>query len=110
VLVTIKNLTANPINALDAITGGSGVSALYATGGARKVPLPYPFGHIGALAAGASYTLPMHPADWRKPFIPWQPLEPRTEWQQLIQNGIVSFTVAAQPARRDAEELFINKV
>lgn len=109
-LVTVKNVSGATINDLDAITGGVGVSAVNAVGGSRKVPLPFPFGHIGALANNASKQLPMHPHDWQYKFIPWVPMTPREEWNDLIQRKIVTFTIANQPGRKDVQELFMNMV
>lgn len=109
-LVTVTNTSGRTINKLDTLTGGVGVSALLAVGGAKKDPLPYPFGHIGELLAAGTKQLPMHPADWRYKSVPWLPMEPATEWNQLIQGGIVTLATAAEAARRDAEELFMNAV
>jgi hypothetical protein len=117
-LVTVTNFTSNAgspgpsrtINKLDTLTGGTGVSALSAVGGAKTDPLPYPFAHIGELAAAATKQLPMHPADWRYKAVPWLPEEPSTEWNKLVQGGVVTLTVAAQTDRTDSEELFITAV
>jgi len=116
-LTTITNTTntvglpSRTINDLDHYTTlGSGPSVTDATGGARKDALPYPFGHIGALAAGATKQLPMHPRDWRYKSVPWLPFESGEEWQTLVQRGVVSMAFAAETGRRDQEELFINAV
>lgn len=106
-LVTVTNVSGSTINNL--ITGGFGVSS-DAVGGSKNMPLPYPFGHIGALAASGTKQLPMHPSDWRHKYVPWTPQEPSTLWNQLVQAGIVTLTVAAQSGVRDSEEKFLDLV
>jgi hypothetical protein len=93
------------MNDLDVHDGGSG-----ATGGARKYPLPYPFGHIGALAAAGTKQLPMHPSDWRYKSVPWVPFEPKDQWNGLVAAGKVTLAVAAEANRTDNEELFIDLI
>jgi hypothetical protein len=115
-LVTIQNLTAAAIQVLDAIdnryTGGP--ADLYATGGNVVEPLPFPFEQVGELAAfgavGDSVQRAMHPSDFRRQHNLHKPLEPREEWNQVIQAGTVSFAIAAEVGRRDTEELFTNSV
>lgn len=102
-LVTVTNVSTATIN--NVIPGGSGVSS-DAVGGSKNKPLPYPFGHIGPLAASASKQLPMHPADWRHKAVPWLTFEPVTEWNQLVQAGTVTLTIADQATVRDSEEKF----
>ena len=104
-LVTVTNVATFPINA--PITGGFGVSP-DAVGGSKSYPLPFPFGHIGTLAASGTKQLPMHPGDWHHKPVPWLPQAPATEWNQLVQAGIVTLTVAAQTGVRDSEENFIH--
>lgn len=106
-LVTVTNVTTAAINNL--ITGGSGVSS-DAVGGSVNRPLPYPFAHIGSLAASGTKQLPMHPADWRRKAVPWVPLEPAAEWQQLVQAKVVTLTIGAQSGVVDSEENFIHSV
>jgi hypothetical protein len=103
VLVTVTNVSASPINA--PITGGYGVSP-DAVGGSKSFPLPFPFGHIGSLAASASKQLPMHPGDWHHKSVPWLPQSPATEWNQLVAAGIVTVAVALQAGVADNEEKF----
>jgi hypothetical protein len=103
VLVTVTNVSAATINNL--ITGGSGVSS-DAVGGSKNNPLPYPFAHIGPLAASGTKQLPMHPGDWHYKPVPWLPLDPATEWNQLVQRTIVTLTVADQTGVRDSEEKY----
>ncbi len=117
-LVTVTNTTntvglpSRAINGLDQYTTlGSTLTAIIAVGGQRKDALPYPFAHIGSLAAAATRQLPMHPRDWRhRDVIVGSPMEAGEEWQQLIQAGTVSLAFAAQTGRRDAEELFTTAV
>ena len=112
-LVTVTNLTANPINGPDQFTtdiGQGGPATLTAVGGARKNPLPHPFGHIGALEASGTKQLPMHPSDWRFKSVPYEPFEAGQDWQTLVQRGIVSLTIASQTGRRNQEELFLTNV
>lgn len=95
--MTITNVTNTTklagfaINTPDTGLGGVSSDAL---GGNKLYPLPFPFAHIGALAAGATKTLPMHISDFREKSVPWLPLSPSKEWQMLIQNGIVTVTFA----------------
>ena len=116
-LTTVTNTTntvglpSRTINALDEYTTlGEGPAKTVAVGGARKDALPYPFGHIGALAAAATKQLPMHPRDWRYKSVPWLTHEAGEEWQTMVQRGVVSLAFAAQAGRRDQEELFIAAV
>lgn len=106
-LVTVTNVSGATINNL--ITGGSGVSS-DAVGGSKNKPLPYPFGHIGSLANSASKQLPVHPADWRTKSVPWQTFEPATEWNQLVQAGIVTVASADQALTVDTEEKYFIQV
>ena len=103
-IVTVTNTSGATLNALAVHDGGSG-----ATGGARKDPLPYPFGHIGSLADGASKSLPMHTADWLRP-VHQSTLSPREEWNQLVQAGKVTLAVAAQADAQDAQDAFVGVV
>jgi hypothetical protein len=109
-LMTITNTSGRTINTPDQITGGVGPAALLAEGGNVTDPLPYPFGHIGPLADSATKQLPMHNRDWRYKGVPWQPMEPSKEWQQLVQAGVVTMTVATETANRDEEEIYIDAV
>jgi hypothetical protein len=117
-LTTVTNTTntvglpSRTINAPDQYTTlGSTITAILATGGTRKDALPYPFAHIGSLAAAATKQLPMHPRDWRhRDVAVGSPQEAGEEWNQLIQAGTVSLAFAAQTGRRDAEELFLAAV
>lgn len=89
-LVTLTNTTspARAINKLDSIDG--------ATGGSRKDVLPFPFAHIGELAAAGSKQLPMHPSDlWHKTS-PNETQAAWQDWQSLIKAGTISATIADQ--------------
>ncbi len=103
--LTVTNLQATPMNALDELTGGSGTSALLATGGARKDPLPHPFSHVELEASGGddASTQTVHPRDMRhKGFAGHGPLEAGEKWNMLVQAGKVSLSTAA--ADGDVEE------
>jgi hypothetical protein len=103
-LVTVTNVSGGTINAPE--QGGYGRSP-DAVGGARSKPLPYPFAHIGSLANGGTKQLPMHPEDLRFKSVPWLPLDPRTEWQQMVQAKMVTLTIADQAGVKNIEELMI---
>lgn len=112
-LVTVTNASGAAINGLDSFTtdsGQGGPAVLTATGGARKRPLPYPFGHIGSLAASGTKQLPMHPRDWRHKPVPYESFDAGEQWQQLVQRGIVTLAYASQTRVSDAEELFTTAV
>jgi hypothetical protein len=113
-LVTVTNTSGGDLNALDEIDlGSSGTSGGTATGGARKDPLPYPFGHIGTLGDTLTSVLPMRERDFTHKAVPWLPMEPAQEWQTLIQAGKVTFAIAAESilaATQDAEEDYIGTV
>jgi hypothetical protein len=102
-LVTVTNTSGVTIN--NPITGGFGVSP-DAVGGSKSFPLPYPFGHLPPMLNGASKQLPMHPADWHRKSVPWLPQSPATEWNQLVQAGVVTMATALQSGVRDQEEKF----
>jgi hypothetical protein len=110
-LATVTNTSGRTINKLDSYlgyAGGLGVSS--AVGGNRTDPLPYPFGHIGELAAAGTKQLPMHPRDFRYKAVPSMPREAGEDWQVMIQAGVVTLAFAAETGRRDSEELFVNAV
>ena len=109
-LMTVTNTSGRTLNALDEITGGTGPASLLAVGGARKDPLPYPFGHIGSLANAAASVLPMHTRDWRYKSVPWLPQEPSIEWQQLVQAGTVTMAAATETDATDEEDIFVDAV
>jgi hypothetical protein len=110
-LVTVTNASAHKINYLDTITGGSGTAALVATGGQRLYPLPYPFGHIGELAAAGTKQLPMNARDWRhRSVLNGSPMDASVEWQMLVQAGVVTLAVAAEATGINQEDLFLNAV
>ena len=106
-LVTVTNVSGVTLNALE--SGGSGVSP-DAVGGNVKLPLPYPFGHIGALAAAGTKELPMHPADWSHKAVPSLPQAPSTLWNQMVQAKQVTLTVADQTGVMDSEEKYLIEV
>jgi len=109
-IATVTNTSGVTLNALDTFStdiGQGGPAVLTASGGARKYPLPYPFGHIGPLAPSGTKALPMHREDFSHKAVPYQPHDPRDEWITLIQRGRVTLAFAAQTAVRDPEELFL---
>jgi len=108
-LMTIQNTSGRSINVLETMSGGSGTSALSAVGGNRTDPLPYPFGHIGTLADTATKQLPMRNRDWRYQGSAYME-EPSKQWQQLVQAGVVTMTVASETGNTDEEEAYINAV
>lgn len=108
-LVTVTNALAVAINGLDSFTtdiGQGGPATLTAVGGARKRPLPYPFAHIGSLAASGTKQLAMHPEDWRFKPVPYESFDAGAQWRDLVQRGVVTLTIASETGRRDPEELF----
>jgi hypothetical protein len=89
-LVTITNTSGAAINKLDSYAD--------AVGGARTNPLPYPFSHIGELAAAASKQLPMSPADLFHKVSFGEPFQAWNEIQTLIKRGVISAAIADQAA------------
>lgn len=107
-LVTVTNVSGVTINTPS--MGGYGVSP-DAVGGSKSNPLPFPFAHIGPLTmASPTKQLPMHPGDWHHKPVPWLPQSPATEWNQLVQAGKVTLTVADQTNLRDSEEKYLIEV
>ncbi len=107
-LVTVTNTSGAAMNGAATYTSGSGTATVLATGGARSNPLPFPFGHIGELAASGTKQLPVHPRDFRYKPVPWVSMEPGEEWNQLVQAGKVTLAFASQATRNDVEELFLG--
>lgn len=116
-LVTVTNTSGRAINVPavgeDGVALGGGVRPGEATH--RTDPLPFPFSHIGEVAIAGSQQLPMHPSDWRhgeggQRTQMARGLPVRKQWQQLVQAGVVTLTVAAQADRNEQEELFLNAV
>jgi len=87
-------------------TGLSGVSA-DAVGGNKLYALPYPFSHVGPIAAGAAVTMVVHVEDMRRMSVPWLPLEPSREWQMLVQKGIVSVAFSELSTGKNVEDALI---
>lgn len=116
-LVTVTNTSGASINVPavgeDGIAVGGGNYPAETTH--RTTPLPYPFAHVGTLANLGTIQRAMHPSDWRhgEGGVGSQMargLPSRVKWQQLVQAGKVTLTVAAQTGRRESEELFLNAV
>lgn len=103
-LVTVTNTSGGTLNALDSYAD--------ATGGARKDPLPYPFGHIGSLANAASKQLPMHPKDlFHNPSAGHlDTLLPSEQFNQLVKANKITFAVADQAGVTATDELFMIEV
>jgi len=111
-LVTVTNTAGRAINAPAvgedgvALPGGNHPSE--ATH--RTDPLPYPFDLTGELAIAGTVQKPMHPRDWRYSRSQMRGMPVSEKWNQMVQAGVVTLTVAAQANRRDSEELYVNLV
>lgn len=113
-LLTVTNLSASlTLNDFDVYQGyvSASMPTVNATGGARKYPLPYPFGHV-VLAPSANKQLPVHAMDMLKggPVPMWATFNPGTEWNQLVQAGVVSMTYGAEATATDVNDLVIHTV
>jgi len=111
-IVTLTNISGVTLNDLD-IVGPSPL--VTAKGGQRKYPLPYPFGHIGALANSATSVLPVKLRDLRKggPVSYAATLSPDEEWNQMIQAGQVTWGIATETTVsgvNDTEEIFVHDI
>lgn len=99
-LVTVTNSTSpgRAINKLapDSLGWPSGFPT--ATGGARTDALPFPFAHIGELAAAAAKTLPMHPKDLAYKTNPNEPFAAQDDFQTMIKRGVITAGIADQTA------------
>ena len=113
-LMTVTNTSGRTLNALDEITGGTGPASLLAVGGARKDPLPYPFGHIGALANSGTYVASMMQSDFRYKRVYWLTMEPKDELNRMVHEGQITLAFATQNAAtgnlQDQEELAKNSL
>lgn len=112
-LVTVTNTSGGNLNAPAAITGGpSGVPwALNATGGSKEKPLPFPFGHIGTLANAGTKQLPMKLKDWdKRGGLNAGSFTAGMQWQDLVQRGFVTLTIADETANRSQHELFVTEI
>lgn len=118
-IVTITNLsTTKKLNALAVEDSGAdlGTARVYATGGARSRPLPFPFGHVEIAASGTSI-LPVRPRDLRQREAGigngHGTHDAGEVWNQLVAMGFdaatgwLTFAQAAQAGRSDVEELFL---
>lgn len=100
-LVTVTNTAGVAINSLAVAEDG------VATGGHRSKPLPFPFAHIGELAISGTKQLSMHPRDWRsRSVMNGSAMDAGELWQQMVQAGIVTLSVAAETGNRDQEEIY----
>ena len=96
--LTVTNIQSTSMNKLDELTGGVGVSALLAVGGARKDPLPHPFQDVELDESGGSApaaTRQIHPRDMQHKQVPWLTHEPGEEWNMLVQAGKITLSTAA---------------
>ena len=111
-IATLENTSGRTINDYDVINNNytDGPADLYAEGGNRTDPVPYPFSHIDPLADTDTIDLPMHPADFRRQHVMQSALEPAAEWQQLIQSGVATLAFAAEVGVVDAEEIAVGTV
>jgi len=117
-LVTVENQLSTRINYLEEINTAQYLpgnpAGLVATGGNVVQPLPFPFDQVGELAAnglaGDDVQRAMHPSDFRRQHNLHKPMEPREEWNQIIQAGIVTFVIASETGFTDTEETFIAAV
>jgi len=112
-LVTITNTAGRSINVPavgeDGVALGGGNHPEETTH--RTDPLPYPFAHIGTLAASATKQLPMQPSDFR--YNRGEAVMAKgvqQQWNGLVQRGVVTFAVAAQSTNQDVESLFIGTI
>lgn len=115
ILVTVENLTANILNDLDTIDSGAtlGPARVQAVGGARKRPIPYPFGHIVLQANGDpadAKTLPVYARDFRYMQPAYGSKLPGEDWDLLVHAGTLSFTVAATTSMDNQEDLFLAQL
>jgi hypothetical protein len=113
-LLTVTNLSASiTLNDLDVYQGyvSASMPTVNATGGARKYPLPYPFGHV-VLGPSGNKQLPAHTMDMLKggPAPMWSTFNPGTEWNQLIQAGVVSVTIATEATTTNLLDLMVASV
>jgi len=116
-LVTVENQLSVPIQTADAVDYRgvtNGPADLYAVGGNVNNPLPFPFDRVGELDANGgandSVQRAMHPDDFHNRHNLWRGMEPGTEWNQIIQEGKVTFAIASESGRTHTEELFITAV
>lgn len=111
-LITITNTSGGDLNAAAAITGGPDGApwSLNATGGSKELPLPFPFGHIGTLADAGTKQLPVHMRDWRKRSAAGASFEASALWQEMVQRGLVTMTMADETANTDKETLYIAEI
>jgi hypothetical protein len=105
-IVTVTNSSATSpggsvtLNALRTYNG--------ATGGTVQVALPYPFNADGGsavpvvasisgpIAPGATLVLSMHSEDWQYKRVPWETTFPTTDWNFLVDAGIVTMAFVNQ--------------
>jgi hypothetical protein len=111
-LMTVTNTSGHILNDFDTYYGYSPTPLVNAVGGQRRDPLPYPFDWVVLQAAGplVSKQLPIRPRDFTHKAVPWLPLRPGEEWNQMIQAGKVTYLLGAEAAFGDIDEAFFNAV
>ena len=101
--VTVTNTSGHIINTPDLRTEG-------AVGGAKIDPLPYPFEWVGPVADSGTSVQQMHPWDLYDDR-PRVGQTPHQKFQQLVQDGTITFAVADPASGTVAlDEIFINEV
>lgn len=108
-LMTVTNTSGHVLNDFDTYYGYSPTPLVNAVGGQRRDPLPYPFDWV-ILAIGGNKQLPIRPRDFTHKAVPWLPLRPGEEWNQMIQAGKVTYLLGAEAAFGDIDEAFFNAV
>lgn len=108
-LMTVTNTSASlSLNDLDVYQGAAGGVTVNATGGARKRPLPFPFGHI-VLAASGNKQLSVHARDMFKQNV-CESHSPAEQWMALVQAGTVTIAIADETTYRDTLDLMITEI
>jgi hypothetical protein len=111
-LLTVNNVSGHVLNDFDSYYGFQPTPLVNAVGGQRKDPLPYPYSHVILAAAGPGATkiLPVHPRDFHRKAVPSLPMMPGEEWNQMVQAGKVTYSVASEATFSDLDEAFISAV
>lgn len=100
---TVTNTSGHAINTPDLLTEG-------AVGGALVDPLPYPFGHVGPIAAAGTSVQSVHPWDLYDDRARVGQT-PHQKFQQLVQDGTITFAIADPASGTVAlDELFIAEI
>jgi hypothetical protein len=105
----VNNSSTLTLNALDVLSGGTGPSALFATGGNRTNPLPYPFNMV-TIGPSATLVLPAHHRDMDRQKPSFNTHSPSEAWNQMIQAGTVTVTYATESTYRDTDDTMIHGI